>query len=74
MQTLWAPPSRTEVVLERPPLDVRARQVIVTLGSHTEGAVSKQNHRAERCRLCASAYKFARRAKFLLREAVKIAV
>ena len=74
MQTLWAPPSRAEVVLERPPLDVRARQIIVTLGGHTEGAVSKQNHRAERCRLCAQAYKCARRAKFLLHEAVKIAV
>ena len=64
MQTLWAPPSRTEVVLERPPLDVRAWQVIVTLGSNTEGAFSKQNHRAERCRLCANAYKFARRTNF----------
>ena len=74
MQKIWAPPSRTKVVLERPPLDVRAWQVIVTLGSHTEGAVSKENHRAERCPLCANAYKFARRAKLLLREAVQIAV
>ena len=33
-------PLAQKVVLERPPLDVRARQVVVTLGGHTEGAAS----------------------------------